>query len=704
MNATPRDNREITLRTIALCLVAVGCAAQTVSPPSGGGGGGGGATIPSTTNLIKGDGAGNGADAGIAPTTVVKGAASLTTSGQIPMQNGTNGTLGNSGINDNGTTVSIPSENLTIGGTLPVGAPAHSFGLGGNYYINSALAPTIGSELLTNGNFATGDLTGWVVSPSMSWTNVGDQAVGQVTGGQLSQPTGMSGLVLVSFTIATAGLVDLEVYDDDNFYFQINPGSGDTGAFGPFIMAAGDINFYLDGTGWAIASVSAKPYTPAVTAPPYPSFLTFSNGLEPSLGLEFRFADQNLCIGFDSCQYNTGIGVTATGFQAADNNTGIGVTATGFQAADNNTGTGVTATGFQAAYSNTGSYVTATGSNAAINNTGSQVTATGFQAAYNNTGSDVTATGYNAAYNNTGSDVTATGYNAAINNTGSDVTATGSNAAINNTGSQVTATGFEAAYSNTGSYVTATGFQAANNNTGSYVTATGSNAAYNNTGSQVTATGFQAAYSNTGSYVTATGFDAAGSKTAGDNDVFDTLEDVMIGTQKAIDNSVVLGASTSISGKTAINNSGGSQLTNIIAINGTATDSNQSVIGNPSTLTAEVFGLLTPSLGYATATNCASGASPAVCGSAPAGSVAIPTGVSTVSLVVDTTAVTANSQILLTADDTVGTRLSVTCNSTLATLVGGMAITARTAGTSFTITFNGTIATNPLCVSYSIIN
>jgi hypothetical protein len=36
----------------------------------GGGGGGGGATIPSTTNLINGDGAGNGADSGIVPANV----------------------------------------------------------------------------------------------------------------------------------------------------------------------------------------------------------------------------------------------------------------------------------------------------------------------------------------------------------------------------------------------------------------------------------------------------------------------------------------------------------------------------------------------------------------------------------------------------------------------------------------------------------
>ena len=106
---------------------------------------------------------------------------------------------------------------------------------------------------------------------------------------------------------------------------------------------------------------------------------------------------------------------------------------------------------------------------------------------------------------------------------------------------------------------------------------------------------------------------------------------------------------------------------------------------------------------FSISTNCSISASPAVCGSAPNGSVAIPTGVTSVTLTVNTTAVTNDSQILLTADDTLA-RLGVTCNSTLATLVGGMAITARTARTSFQITYNGTIATNPLCVSYSIIN
>jgi hypothetical protein len=107
---------------------------------------------------------------------------------------------------------------------------------------------------------------------------------------------------------------------------------------------------------------------------------------------------------------------------------------------------------------------------------------------------------------------------------------------------------------------------------------------------------------------------------------------------------------------------------------------------------------------YATGTNCASGASPAVCGSAASGSVAVPTGTTSSTLQVNTSAVTANSVILLYVDDTLGTKLSVTCNSTLATLVGGSFVSARTAGTSFTITFNGTIAANPVCMNYLIVN
>ena len=107
---------------------------------------------------------------------------------------------------------------------------------------------------------------------------------------------------------------------------------------------------------------------------------------------------------------------------------------------------------------------------------------------------------------------------------------------------------------------------------------------------------------------------------------------------------------------------------------------------------------------YATGTNCSSAAAPAACSAAAAGSVVLPTNAVSSSVVVNTSAVTANSQIFVMTDDTLGTKLSVTCNSTVATLVGGLTISARTAGTSFTISNNVAVVTNPLCVSYYIVN
>lgn len=98
------------------------------------------------------------------------------------------------------------------------------------------------------------------------------------------------------------------------------------------------------------------------------------------------------------------------------------------------------------------------------------------------------------------------------------------------------------------------------------------------------------------------------------------------------------------------------------------------------------------------ATNCSSAASPAVCGSSMSGSVVVAAAASTV--VVNTSAVTANSQIIVTEDASLGTKLSVTCNTNLFS----SAVTARTAATSFTITLGSSPATNPACLSYTIIN
>lgn len=100
-----------------------------------------------------------------------------------------------------------------------------------------------------------------------------------------------------------------------------------------------------------------------------------------------------------------------------------------------------------------------------------------------------------------------------------------------------------------------------------------------------------------------------------------------------------------------------------------------------------------------TSTACASSASPAVCSSAAAGFVVVAASATTV--VVDTTAVTANSQVFVQEDSSLGTALSVTCNTTPAT--APPTISARTGGTSFTITTTAP-TTNPRCFSYYLVN
>mgnify|MGYP003652328150 FL=1 len=101
---------------------------------------------------------------------------------------------------------------------------------------------------------------------------------------------------------------------------------------------------------------------------------------------------------------------------------------------------------------------------------------------------------------------------------------------------------------------------------------------------------------------------------------------------------------------------------------------------------------------FGSETNCSSSAGPAVCAAAAAGSVIIPAAGTDVT--VNTTAVTANSQIFAIFDQSLSTRLGVTCNSTTA----NPHIGARVAGTSFTIHANVSPVTNPACFSYFIIN
>ena len=92
--------------------------------------------------------------------------------------------------------------------------------------------------------------------------------------------------------------------------------------------------------------------------------------------------------------------------------------------------------------------------------------------------------------------------------------------------------------------------------------------------------------------------------------------------------------------------------------------------------------------------NCADSAGAAACGADPAGHFVIDAAAT--SVVVNTTAVTASSEIPLTFDSSLGTLLGVTCN----TLFAAPYISARTAGVSFTVSIPVAPITNPACFGY----
>jgi lysophospholipase L1-like esterase len=87
-----------------------------------------------------------------------------------------------------------------------------------------------------------------------------------------------------------------------------------------------------------------------------------------------------------------------------------------------------------------------------------------------------------------------------------------------------------------------------------------------------------------------------------------------------------------------------------------------------------------------------------VCTPLTSGYATISAGASTASIAA--AAVTANSQISVTFDSSLGSKLGVTCNTVLATPW----VSARTPGTGFTLSTGTAPTTNPACYSYTIFN
>jgi hypothetical protein len=102
---------------------------------------------------------------------------------------------------------------------------------------------------------------------------------------------------------------------------------------------------------------------------------------------------------------------------------------------------------------------------------------------------------------------------------------------------------------------------------------------------------------------------------------------------------------------------------------------------------------------YGTLSNCSSNASPARCDSAPAGSFVL--GVGSIIVRVNTTAVTANSQILIIEDSSLGAKLGVSCNKTTGRTY---MITDRAPGVSFTVSASLAPTEHPACLSFQLLN
>lgn len=127
---------------------------------------------------------------------------------------------------------------------------------------------------------------------------------------------------------------------------------------------------------------------------------------------------------------------------------------------------------------------------------------------------------------------------------------------------------------------------------------------------------------------------------------------------------------------------------------------------------ADSFGTFTVgtinTFAFATATNCTqngTAASPSVvsCGTAVSGAFSCATNASTATCVVNTSTVTANSNIFIQPSAAYSTRLSVTCNSSSDTGLTSPRLASISTGTSFTLNL-GTFITNPLCFDFLIVN
>lgn len=484
---------------------------------------------------------------------------------------------------------------------------------------------TLGSELVTNGDFAT-NLNGWS-GGNWSWSANGAlHSIGNDTS------------LVQSSTVATVGTTYKITYDVVNrtsglVIVQFGGVWGGTrassGSYTEYITAtANDSLFFkpdstFDG---AIDNVSIKELITTdssyfETKTEFRKSITIfdridlPDGLPISIGYNampfstrgfFNVPSSNIAIG-NSAGYNTTTGhITAVGYRAGEANTDGVLTAFGKWAGLNNTTGHATMVGNAAGRSNTTADGTYIGDEAGAANQTGQVTVVGYYAGNANVNQPITAVGYLAAqlgvsaanitavgqealYNNNTSNSSAFGHQAGYNNTTGIISSFGYRSLFNNTSGQSTAFGVESLLGNTTGNATAFGNRAGYSNTTGNITAIGDSALYANQTSNSVAVGFQSGFSNTTGRLTALGYKSSLRNTTGNliSIGFSSGEGNNSANEPVTDTAGIL-----IGDFTGRNVASGTQLINYIGIgNRTLIDkSNQVIIGNNNIIETNFYG------------------------------------------------------------------------------------------------------------------
>ncbi len=416
-----------------------------------------------------------------------------------------------------------------------------------------AIEGTLGSELVTNGNFTT-DLTGWS-GANWSWSaGVALHSAGSTADLTQSLVPTIGDTYKVTFTVTSGsagyrarlyfGGFWSDIDDFDGTYtVYITATSADPLLFRPS-------NAAFNGS---VDSVSVKKITTAAnskieTPVDFVKKITvwdkidFPDGHAIAIGVdalksngtgEFNIPGSNIAIGYNAAKETTTGHATVVGYRAGETNTTGVVTAFGKWALLANTNGHATAFGNAAGIANTTSSSVFVGDEAGALNTTGNVCVVGYYAGRGNVTGSITAIGHNAGRYvgadgamtavgegagsvNTGQGLTAVGYQSGSSNTTGFATAVGHNSLASNTTSNSVGVGYQAAYSNTTGVVTAVGYESAFRTTTGNATAIGYSAARENTTGLPTAIGYQAAYSNTTGTPTAIGYNSLYSCTTGD--------------------------------------------------------------------------------------------------------------------------------------------------------------------------------------------